>query len=609
MDTARQAVQDGYLEYYGRLCVSQICPDLDIAWRARLEKIFSTMPLEWCEGIYKELLAPANVLWSFKDNTHTFGRRAGKIGLKEFVEAECPMPLQGLASKCLASVQALEQMNSVVDIARLLENTLDGFQDGVQGMEADMLPARRTLMEKYIRTAGAAIKLKKELMPPPSQRGLDADVARTFITEIFLKQKLLGPRFLLLRRRQLERLNQPFFRDFLSQQQGVRRLEIVHTTRYIFALATPADARENAFSAQRFFSEETISAQMPAGSASYSCCFIRENRTDDIKRVAVFKEQIENTISLSSQVSQGVRDALEHMEEHYDLRMRSILFSTLVVPSVPLKNVIAHRLGQYKSMLESGILQPLKKCIVLECVHPMDFAYLFTGVRQLLAEIIADFAGFQSQSLVRGDTGAERMQARLQAYAQLLVKRRERIFSSEAVQRWQENSDAAAGPRKGLRDIIKKYGKQSLKLKKQAGHGEQEQTRESDSLFGRLLGLGKAEDEGSGLSDAQLEIKKIRRAAHLEIINLFTQWRDEILVLDREPLRFLKRQRCYAVCAGSNGLDKLPVLAVFPENYNDFDPGAYLKMFMDKRRPSRSDARDDDPSAQSAFVVTAPSEP
>ena len=604
METPRPTAQDGYLEYYGRLCVSQICPDLDIAWRARLEKIFSSMPLPWCENIYKELLAPAGVIWSFKDNTHTFGRRAAKIGLKEFIETQCPAPLQMLAGKCLASVHEIEQTDSTVDIARTLERTLDEFQEGVSAMETDTLLARRTLMDKYIRTAGAAIKLKKELQPPPSQRGMDADVARTFINEVFLKQKLLGPRFMLLRRRQLERSDQPFFRDFLSQQQSVRRLEIIHTTRYIFALAAPADVQENAFSAQRFFSEEATSAQMPAGSASYSSSFIRESRIDDIKRVAVFKEQIENIISLSSQVSQGVRDTLERMEEHYDLRMRSILFSTLVVPSVPTKSIIAHRLGQYKSMLESGILQPLKKCIVQECVHHIDFSYLFTSVRQLFGEIIADFASFQSQSLVLGDTGAERMLARLQAYAQLLVKRRERIFSSDAVQNWQENSAAAAGPRKGLRDIIKKYGKQSLKLKKQAVLDGQE--KESDSFFGRLLARGKAEDEGDTLSEAQMEIKKIRRTAHLEIINLFTQWRDEILVLDREPLRFLKRQRCYAVCAGSNGLDKLPVLAVFPENYNDFDPGAYLKMFMDKRRPSRGDVRDDEPSAQSSFAPTEP---
>ncbi|MBO7410558.1 MAG: hypothetical protein J6T92_01400 [Ottowia sp.] len=603
MDTARQAVQDGYSEYYGRLCVGQICPDLDIAWRARLEKIFSAMPAPWCESIYQELLAPIGVLWSRKDNT--FGRRAGDIGLKAFVESECPTQLQALAAKCLASVHAIEQTNSTIDIAVQLEGTLDGFQDGVQTADAETLPARRALMDKYIRTAGSIIKKKKDLQAPPSQRGLDADVARTFINEVFLKQKLLGPRFFVLRRRQLERADQPFFRDFLSQQQSVRRLEIVYTSRYIFVLAAPADVRDNTFSARRFLSEEMVGAQMPAGSASYSCSFIRDNRIDDIKRVAVFKEQIENTISLSSQVSQSVRDTLERMEEHYDLRMRPILFSSLVVPSVPLKNVIAQRLGQYKSMLETGILQPLKKCLLQECAHPLDFSYLFTGVRQVLAEIITDFASFQSQSLVLGDTGAERMQARLQAYAQLLLKRRERIFSSEAVQNWQENSDAAAGPRKGLRDIIKKYGKQSLKLRKQAEHDEQEQAKESDSFFGRLLGRGKTEDEDGALSEAQLEMKKIRRAAHLEIINLFTKWRDETLQLDHEPMRFMKRQRCYAVCAGSNGLDKLPVLAVFPENYNDFDPGNYLKMFMDKRRS----ARDSESSAQSAFAVTAISEP
>ena len=598
------------MEYYGRLCISQICPDLDIAWRSRLEKIFSGMPQAWCENIYRELLAPAGILWSRK--TGEFGRRAQEPGLQEFVESACPAPLQMLATKCLASVEAINATDAAADIATLLEGALAGFHDSADTAAADaqaLLLARRTLLDKYIRTAGAILKRKAELSVPAGQRRMDADVARTFINEVFLKQHLLGHRFLVLRRRQLARMTSPFFREYLSKQQSVRRLEIVHTTRYIFALAAPADARENAFSAQRFFEEERASAALTGAStgvAPFSCSFIRDSRIDDERRVALFKAQVENIISLSSQISQGVRETLEHMEEHYDMRMRPILFAPLAIHGVPPQNVIAQRLTQYKKMLESDIFQPLKKCVMQECVHEDDFNYLFTGMRQLMDEIIADFAGFQSQPLAQGNATVERMMARLQAYVQLLIKRRAYIFSSNAVQHWQEHSDAAAGPRKGLRDIIKKYGKQSLKhAQKQEELEEQQaqQAKESDSLFGRLLGRGKTEDEGGALSEAQVEAKKIRRAAHLEIIGLFTQWRDEILQLDYEPMRFLKRQRCYAVCAGSNGLDKLPVLAVFPENYNDFDPGAYLKMFMDKRRSSRDDAPQTEPSA---FSVTAP---
>ncbi|MBR6976067.1 MAG: hypothetical protein IKH84_04105 [Ottowia sp.] len=606
METPRQTAQDGYLEYYGRLCVSQICPDLDIAWRKRLEQIFSGMSQAWCENIYQELLAPAGILWSRKSGE--FGRRASDIGLQEFVNTACPSQLQTLAAQCVVSVEAIQQTDEAHRIARLLEDVLDGFDTGVPGADTELLPARRTLLEKYIRTAGDIIKKKKELTVPAGQRRLDTDVARTFINEVFLKQRLLGHRFLVLRRRQLTHLGQPFFHDYLSEQQSVRRLEVIHTTRYIFALAAPGDIHENAFSARRFFEEEAASAAFTGAAANvapFSCCFIRTSRLDDVRRVELFKAQIENIISLSSQVSQGVRDALERMEEHYDMRMRPILFAPLAIPSVPPKTVIAQRLSQYKGMLESDIFLPLKKCIMQECVNFEDFNFLFTGIRQLMGEIISDFSSFQLQPLAQGNASVERMMARMQAYMQLFVKRRARIFSTEAVQNWDENCAAAAGPRKGLRDIIKKYGKQSLKMQKQAQQDEQEQTKESDSFFGRLLARGKAEEDSTTLSDTQREIKKIRRAAHLEIINLFTQWRDEVLVLDREPLRFLKRQRCYAVCAGSNGLDKLPVLAVFPENYNDFDPGNYLKMFMDKRRGTR----DDEPSAQSAFVVTAPSEP
>ena len=121
------------------------------------------------------------------------------------------------------------------------------------------------------------------------------------------------------------------------------------------------------------------------------------------------------------------------MEEHYDMRMRPILFAPLAIPGVPPQNVIAQRLMHYNGMLESGIFLPLKKCILRECVNFEDFNFLFTGIRQLMGEIISDFSSFQSQPLAQGDSNTERIMARLQAYVQLLVKRRARIFSKEAV--------------------------------------------------------------------------------------------------------------------------------------------------------------------------------
>ncbi len=171
METPRQTAQDGYLEYYGRLCASQICPDLDIAWRKRLEQIFSSMSQAWCENIYQELLAPAGILWSRKSGE--FGRRASNIGLQEFVNTSCPPQLQPLATQCLTSLEAVRQTDDAHRISRLLEDVLDGFDAGAPGADGEVLPARRTLLEKYIRTAGDIIKKKKELTVPAGQRRAD----------------------------------------------------------------------------------------------------------------------------------------------------------------------------------------------------------------------------------------------------------------------------------------------------------------------------------------------------------------------------------------------------------------------------------------------------
>ena len=579
------ALYHEYQGYYNQLLVGQIEPDLDIAWSTRLAKIFAEMPEKWCVRIDAEILRPKGIIWDRASGN--FRYRPQPIGLKEFAERECHPKLRPFAEWCVDAMKQIAGTNSAPVIVDLLENAIEKINALEVGTDVDMLISRRTLKEKFIHTAAAIVKMKTHLKMLANQRGIDANAARAFINEIFLKQQLLDYRFHITRRRQLKRMPHPLLGTYLSYEQGVRQLEVVRTTQYIFALATSHESDINVFSARRFMNEETISAKRGGDVSNFTyfngVC-IREDALDDAASAGAFKGQIDSIISIANQVSPVVIELLENMEENYDRNVRAELFRPLESYNIGLAQAIAQKLRKYELGLQQYVQQPLRLGLCQKATHEEDFKYLFAGIRQLMSEALTDFDSFQRQPAVVNDPEVERMVMRLQAYVKLLVKRSSQIFNKAAVEDWGTNSATAARPVTGLRDIVQRFSREYA-IAKGRIEDIQQLLDGKDSFWDRLL--HRRQRRELALAAAQGAAKKIQRASFLELTTLFNKFKGEVLYLEHKSVLFIKRQRNFAVCAGSNGVDELPALVTLPENYNDFDPSAYAGLLA-RRTPTET---------------------
>ena len=121
-------------------------------------------------------------------------------------------------------------MDEAPAIAGLLENAIEKINSLDLAGAVDLLLGRRTLKEKFIFAAAAAIKKKTRLKVPVNRHGIDANSVKSFLCEVFLKHQLLDYKFHIVRQRQLRRMRHPLLGIYLSHEHGHRQLEIVHAT-------------------------------------------------------------------------------------------------------------------------------------------------------------------------------------------------------------------------------------------------------------------------------------------------------------------------------------------------------------------------------------------
>ena len=566
-------VSQEYLEYFNRLRVNQIEPALDLAWQQNLKNIFEQMPLAWQKTVAQEVLVIKRIDWDEK--TGDFHFRPDPMSLDEFSRIHCHPKLRPLAAWCADGVQRLRKMDDSLEIADWLENVLGKIRNVNLEDDAQLLASRRALHEKFIYAAGAAIREKTDLKIPENLRNLSVGAVKSFINEVFLKHQLLDYWFQVLRQRQLARLSHPLLNQWLSQEQKTRRLEVVQTSQYLFAVANTHESDVNLFSIRRFLNEEKIHRETYLNAA-----FIKNDQFDDAHNVRAFKNQVSCIITIEGRINKAILDIFEKMEDYYDEFIRPALFSRLEAYNVSLETAIGRKLRVLEEELQAEVLKPFKKGLTQHAITKDDFSYLFINIQQIFSEIIIDFREFQLRPAVLRDVPTERFMMRLLAYVKLLNKRHSALFNTRALENWEENRAAVARPLAALKDMLESASKNQAGKIFQAGKLE-DALNQPENWLDKILPIRKWKRKK--LEALQLEIQAMTRQVYLNVMNEIGKNKKNMIYMEHESMLFSSRRRSYALCAGNNGVDEFPALLVLPEGLRGFDPQDCLDILFPKK--------------------------
>ena len=516
-------------------------------------------------------MAAKEIHWDKSSNTFRF--TGAPIDFKSHADSITSPRLRLLALWLQTCLEKLAEYCQPMQVADLLENAL-GRVDHFQSEEnIEVQSEKRKLHKMFIYAAAEIVAAKEYWDIPRNCRQLDSHVIKTYINEVFLKQQLLDYWFRTLRPRQLANYPQTFINTWLKQEQRIRQLEIVKSSRYLFAIAPSVEKDVNIFSIRRFLSEE----QLIAGGKIYlNCAVIDMWHCEDRQHAESFRQQVEQIVTLESMVSKAIIDLAIEMEENYDTHVLPALLAPLDAAGISLEKAIHKHLLEYEKLLTCLVLAPLTGGLTQVASHNDECEYLYITTGQLWSEIIGSFQDFQLQPAIMGNTECERMMTRLVGYITLLKKRRTEIFVLMDKQNWQAHDKAAKKPVAELRKLIKEKFGEYITLESSIAKAKSLYEAPAN-FFDRLLKRKKKQ-----LATLQALEKNARRMQWQTCMDIMrfakTHHHYNVFMEFESLLSLTHRERNYAFSYGNNGIGRLPLLQTLPETHTEFS----LPQFNDR---------------------------
>ncbi|ENU31663.1 hypothetical protein F991_00430 [Acinetobacter sp. CIP-A165] len=551
------------IPYQLKVLATQIDPHLDQDWQRSLQALFSDISPQDRENICQHILQHKKIHWNRKDNTFSSLTKPDLNVLSEKIHYPY---IKMLLNKIIDSLERLRQYHDIYEISDYLENILSQINNIDTEDDFDLQAQKNQILKEFIYVAAQMILAKEHIALPNNHRGINNDIIKTFITEVFLKQQLLKYTFNIIRSHQLREEKNHLLKYVLYKQQKTKQLDIVKTSKYIFALAPSTKGIVNTFSIRRFLQEEQFEA---CENIYVNAAILHLDQIDDSSQQQQFLWQINHIITIDKQVNHYVSDIVRNIELYTDKVLLPFLMEPLNPKGIFIEKLVEQRLIDFEQKLCRNILEPIADALKHSVHHTDECHYLYISMKQTLDEIIRHFIAFQSQPSIICNKHVHLFVARLKSYATLLHKRHADIFTVFSYDEWKKHHAEALEPTNMLKDIsthsLQEYKDAFSELKE-----NQRQLKQSVSFLNKLF------NKPQKIKDKILKLKEktsqIKKNAHQEIIRMQRRFPSLIVYLEFESLISVNhKERHYAFPTGDNGITRLPILIQIPEDKASFD--------------------------------------
>ena len=574
--TYADSALSGYIDYPIKRRIAHIDPRLDSYWKHNLTKLFEELNPQQREDVASQLLESKQIAWDRKNNTFSFTGRP--VEFHTYIQSIDFPQLRQLAFRVNDHFELLKQQNDVLEISDLLENTLAVIDRINLGDDPELLSAKHKMRAEFIYAAADLIREKHELVLPKNRRNLSVDMVKVFISEVYLKHELLDYWFNTLRPHEVEEMSHALLRTYLPHEQKVRRLEVVMTSKYLFAIAPVPDVSKNPFSLRRFLYEEKI---FESTRIYLNAAVIDINHLDNIGHNNIFKTQMECIVTVEGSVNQILIDLMEKLGKTHEADLVALLQAPFDANFLNVEEAVSARIKEYETQLEEEILQPFVYAVnhIASCQD--EFDYLYVSMRRLFGNILQVFSLFMRRSAVLLNQSAISTGSKLAAYPLLMDKRRTKVFVKLEMDERDEIDRSLKTAFENLQASVKQQSAQYGKALKEVAE-QQKKYNKPASLIDKLFHLKEKQQE---------ELKRLKKDAEVlaaeSYINIsygMKNHHDYAVYLEQESTVEINTKDCnYAFCAGANGLGKLPVLLTLPRKRISFDLVAFERVLKSKK--------------------------
>jgi hypothetical protein len=403
-----------------------IHPVLNHDWAEIVFDLLAQLDEDSRRRAYKSILEPKNITITSSGKL-VF---SGHLTLEDAKNILITRQMASAAEKLIRIVSSIKETRNVLMIGDALEagiNLIDEIntEDNIAQQKEKL-----RLIDAYLYDFASKLR-EHDFDVPPNERGLTVDMIKTYIIEVFIKQKLLNYWFSTLPLRELKKESNPFVNQELFDAAKVRRLSIVKTTRYFFLIGEVAKFEQDPYSVRRFLMDDSV---MGGRFIYFNILVVDRNRLHDFNYQAKVRQNLTKVMTIQRQLSNQIVEFVDGLEQCQLTYLFPLLIKPLEADGTNLQTVIEYRLRDYERNLSLLVLSKVAKILKEYAKTPDDFEYLFFGLKSFLIELLGDIRDFYYQSSARWSTKSQEMEFKLVSYLRLMEKRKYSVFNEDREQ-------------------------------------------------------------------------------------------------------------------------------------------------------------------------------
>ncbi len=542
--------------------LKNIHPILNADWQESIPQILQQLDAETRRRCYKNMLEPKGISLTSAGKLIFTGQRNLSHAKKILVTRQITVWID----KLLTVVTAIRKTRNILSIADALEVAFKLISDINTDNNLTQQKEKVFLTESFLYDFAIALR-QHDFDVPENRRDLTVDMIKTYIIEVFIKQKILNYGFSPLPLRELKKDSHPFINTELFDAAKVHRLSVVRTNRYFFVMGEVAKFGLDPYSIGRFLTEDTARG---ARTTSFNMLAVDRSRLFDTHYLEKMRLDLSSTVTVPWQLNRGIIELVDKLENVQASHLLPLLMKPLETDGEILQTVIEDRLRDYERNLCIMVLNKVTRSLKEQAKSADDYEFLFFNLKSFLIESVGTIHDFYYQSPARVGSKCQEMEFKLVAYLRLLEKRKNVVFNKE-----RETilaMDSELNYRKPTDELVQLVNKtipiiQNLKDTLKVAQREAAERTPKQKSWDTFLGRKHVEP-----TDVQKTIDQAAQESHLAIVGITQRYQKSTINLEFEGLIDIDESvRHYAFPKGEEGISLLPMLINLPENTSDFD--------------------------------------
>ena len=398
-------------------------------------------------------------------------------------------------------------------------------------------------------------------------RGLDAHMVKSYLKEVFIKQKIQGRDFRKWDSSDISFQELTYLPRFIKHEGGKRSFMIVEGLEYWFLIGSADKRGKNPYSFRRFLHEDNTGIDTKKH-IYLTHAVIRKYHMNDSQYLAYASYIMSRFYTLDSGVPDTLSRFINEIQKLDKIYLKPLLRKRLEQDGGSTEAIIKERMITYEKQVSVLILGKLPRIIQTTLHNINDQDYLFHNLDQLIKQMIDNLQDFRLQPLAIHSTSSEIMSIKLIALRKLLIKSHNLLCSQE--KSTEERTKMMSKPLFKIQEKVNEIDISTKELKELKDNLNDYSQIKEKGTFWEKIKLGRRPNYT--IEDITKEKLILQEDIFMSIINLAKNKSQGMVYVEFECDEVInKSYRHYALADGELGISRLPRVLRLPEDRKKFN--------------------------------------